>query len=98
MPLPTSSTHEHFSYADYLTWPDDERWEIIHGEAFAMSPAPGRKHQSISMELSRQLSVFLKGKLCKVFAAPFDVRLSDQAAARDNYGNTVVQSDLVVIW
>lgn len=97
MPLPTSNTHEHFTYADYLTWSDDERWEIIHGEAFAMSPAPGLKHQSISMELSRQFSVFLKGKPCKIFAAPFDVRLSDQVAASDNYVDTVVQPDLVVI-
>ena len=33
-----------FTYADYLTWPDDERWEIINGVAYAMTPAPTLKH------------------------------------------------------
>ena len=27
-----------FTYQDYMAWPDQERWEIIHGEAFAMPP------------------------------------------------------------
>ena len=29
-----------FTYADYRDWPDDERWELIDGEAYAMA-APG---------------------------------------------------------
>ena len=29
-----------FTYADYKTWPDEERWEIIDGEAYNMTPAP----------------------------------------------------------
>lgn len=36
-----------FNYADYLNWADDERWEIIEGEAYDMSPAPGTEHQAI---------------------------------------------------
>ena len=39
---------EKFSYKDYLSWPDDEQWELINGEAFAMSPAPTPRHQRIS--------------------------------------------------
>ncbi|MCC8986514.1 MAG: Uma2 family endonuclease, partial [Candidatus Contendobacter sp.] len=35
-----------FTYADVLTWPEDERWELIDGEAYAMS-APGRVHQTV---------------------------------------------------
>ena len=31
---------QRFTYADYLKWPDGERWELIDGEAFAMAPAP----------------------------------------------------------
>lgn len=30
-----------FTYADYLTWSDEERWEIIDGVPYSMSPAPG---------------------------------------------------------
>ncbi|HLC15149.1 MAG TPA: hypothetical protein VJL89_02845 [Thermodesulfovibrionia bacterium] len=37
-----------FTYADYMTWDDSERWEIINGVAYNMSPAPNTKHQSIN--------------------------------------------------
>lgn len=37
-----------FTYADYLTWSQDERWELIDGVAWSMSPAPSRAHQAIA--------------------------------------------------
>ena len=40
-------TKKGFTYADYLTWPDDERWELIDGEAYNMTPAHSFKHQKI---------------------------------------------------
>ena len=41
-----------YSYADYLTWNNpDERWELINGEAYDMSPAPNFNHQAISGEI-----------------------------------------------
>ena len=83
-----------YTYADYLKWEDGERWEIIEGIPYLMSPAPTRDHQGISMELSRQIATFLKGKPCKVFAAPFDVRLFPMD---DDSDDTVVQPDIVVI-
>lgn len=43
-----------FIYRDYLTWPDNERWEIINGIPYAMSPAPIRKHQAMIGELYLQ--------------------------------------------
>jgi len=39
MPL-TKKTDKKITYADYLTWPDDERWELIGGEEYNMTPAP----------------------------------------------------------
>ena len=81
-----------YTYADYLTWNDEVRYELIDGVPHMMSPAPAWEHQSISVELCGQLRDFLKGKPCKVFAAPFDVRLS----AREG-DDTVVQPDLLVI-
>ena len=80
-----------FTYADYLEWDDDTRWELIDGIPYAMS-APTWQHQGVSMELSLQFGNFLKGKPCRIFAAPFDVRLNFDTA-----DDTVVQPDLVVI-
>jgi len=34
-----------YVYKDYLAWPEDERWEIIDGTAYNMSPAPTERHQ-----------------------------------------------------
>lgn len=86
---------KHFSYADYLNWPDDERWEIIEGEAFSMSPAPTPKHQKISAYLSAKLFNYLEDKVCDLYPAPFDVILSDEKM--DELVDTVVQPDLSVI-
>lgn len=97
MPLPQKKTDRNYTYADYLTWDDGQRWELIDGEAYCMSPAPGVRHQKISAELLRQVANHLKGKPCQVFTSPFDVRLSDSSAASDNYVDTVVQPDLLVI-
>ncbi|MEK7700182.1 MAG: hypothetical protein AAB332_07240 [Planctomycetota bacterium] len=33
-----------YSWDDYLTWPDNERWEIIGGVAYNMTPAPSVRH------------------------------------------------------
>jgi len=91
MPLPEK--YQRYSYADYRTWDDGERWELIDGEPYAMSPAPSPAHQRVSNRLSFQLTLFLQGKTCEVFTAPFDVRLN--AAGDDEYD--VFQPDLVII-
>ena len=92
MALPEEKQTCRYTYADYCTWGDDERWELIEGVPYAMSPAPNRRHQEISRELSYQFTAFLKGKPCEVFAAPFDVRLNAEKG-----DNTVVQPDLLVV-
>jgi len=85
-----------YTYADYLRWSDDERWELIDGVAYNMTPAPTRRHQKISGELFLQFGVFLQGKRCDVYHAPFDVRLPAPGETDETTG-TVVQPDLVVI-
>lgn len=97
MALPQLKDNKKFSYADYLTWPDDERWELIDGVPYAMSPGPGTNHQERSGALFNQFYNFLKGKPCKVFHAPFDTRLSEQQGVADNYIDTVVQPDILVV-
>ena len=85
-----------FTYADYCTWSNEERWELMEGVAYNMSPAPSRRHQDISRELLLQIGNFLKGRPCRVYDAPFDVRLP-LAVEEDDAIETVVQPDLVVI-
>ena len=64
-----------FTYQDYLSWPSSERWEIIDGIAYNMTPAPSSNHQRIVRELTTSFTNFLKGKTREIFPAPFDVRL-----------------------
>ncbi|MDD4835021.1 MAG: Uma2 family endonuclease [Lutispora sp.] len=85
-----------YSYGDYLKWHDDERWELIDGVAYNMTPAPSRKHQDISGELFRQISNYLQGKNCKIYTAPFDVRLPQRDEKEEDI-ETVVQPDITVI-
>jgi Uma2 family endonuclease len=85
-----------FSYRDYQTWDQDQRWEIFRGEAYLMTPSPPRRHQEISVELTRQFSNFLLGKACRVYAAPFDIRLGE-STEKDEDILTVVQPDISVI-
>jgi Uma2 family endonuclease len=81
-----------FTYGQYKTWPEEERWELIDGHAWAMSPAPRRRHQKLSGRLFAKMHGFLEGQPCEVYEAPFDVLLPE---ADDEVG-TVVQPDIVV--
>jgi Uma2 family endonuclease len=97
MTLPQTKIDEKYSYADYLCWDDQERWELINGDVWDMSPAPSRLHQEISIRLSSLLYQYFKEKDCSVYAAPFDVRLPEQDKAEDHAVTTVVQPDISVI-
>jgi Uma2 family endonuclease len=85
-----------YSYADYLKWHFEERIELIKGKIFKMSPAPTSLHQEISGKLHLELGIFLKGKSCRLYYAPFDVRLP-RKSNNDSTIYTVVQPDLCVI-
>ena len=84
-----------YSYADYLLWKFKERVELFKGKLFKMS-APSALHQEISMRLAGELYQFFKGKDCKVFHAPFDVRLLKESQDDKNI-YTVVQPDICVV-
>ena len=81
---------ERYTYQDYLTWDDGERWEIINGEAYNMSPSPTRKHQIISGNLFFQIKNFInkKKQKCRVYEAPMDVIFDDL---------NVVQPDIFIV-
>src|SRR5690625_587619 len=85
-----------YSYADYLTWDEGEKVELIDGEIYNMSPAPSRQHQQILVELFKAFSSFLEDAECEVYFAPFDVRLFAENKRNDDINN-VVQPDLTVV-
>ncbi len=87
----------HHTYADYLTWSDGERDELIDGAAYVREPpAPSRFHQELVGELYFQIKLALEGKSCRVYVAPFDVRLPKCGEADDRI-DTVVQPDVLAV-
>jgi Uma2 family endonuclease len=85
-----------FTYRDYRQWDGAERWELIDGEAKAMSPAPSWAHQRLVGELFFQISAFLRDRPCAAAISPIDVRLPNSDEADDDI-ETVVQPDLLVV-
>ena len=91
-----------YTYADLLTWPENERWELIdgvpylngvpYGDASHAVASPNWKHQKISVRLTRRFDEYLEDKVCEIYRAPFDVRLNI-----DEGDDIVVQPDLLVI-
>jgi len=77
-----------FTYTDYQSWPDDERWEIINGQAYAMTPAPSVRHQKNVGRLYVKLENSLSGNPCVPLIAPTDVVLDEV---------NVVQPDILVV-
>ena len=95
---PKLNSNERYSYADYLSWDDGKRWELIDGQIFCMSPSPMRQHQHISKLLGRQIDTYLSDKSCEMYYAPFDVRFVEtEDNVADDYIDTVVQPDIVVV-
>ena len=77
-----------FTYQDYLTTPEDERYELLDGDLM-MVAAPNLKHQRVLLELARRLAQFIDDRgLGELFIAPCDVYLSD---------TDVVQPDLLFV-
>ena len=82
-----------YTYEEYAKWPEQPRYELIDGIPYLMA-SPGRKHQEISSNLMIEIGSKLKGKPCKPYHAPFDVRLFPTPFGG---GDTVVQPDILVI-
>jgi Uma2 family endonuclease len=82
---------KYYTYADYLTFDDDIRCELIDGVIYNMS-SPTNAHFFIVSRLWKKFDTFLDGRRCKAFFAPVDVRLN-----ADKRDDTVVQPDVFVI-
>ena len=81
-----------YTEEDYYSLPEDVRAELIDGQFYYMA-SPSRIHQEILMELSATIRDYIRSKKrdCKVYPAPFAVKLS-----ADN-DKTIVEPDISVI-
>ena len=86
-----------YTYADYLTWKFEEFVELIKGKVLRHRSGPSSRHQQYSTNLIVEAGRFLKGKPCRVYAAPFDVRFTGGGANGDQQIKTVVQPDICVV-
>ena len=86
-----------YTYKDYLTFPGDERIEIIEGELYNMA-SPSFVHQTLSMEISYSLKHYIKSNngTCTVLTAPFDVILKNDNEEVEECSNIVIP-DISVI-
>ena len=75
------------TYDEYVEWED--RWELIDGIAYAMSPAPYPKHQRIVSRVWKEIDNTLKcqSKICEAYLSPVDWKVND---------TTVVQPDVAI--
>jgi len=81
---------QYYTYADYITWPDEPRCELVDGEIHLMA-SPSFKHQTLLLNLGSEFRAHLKGKKCQV-SIDFDVRLGANKA-----DGTVFRPDLLVV-
>lgn len=75
----------------YEALPEEKRAEVFDGIIYDMF-SPSEIHQTISTELTTILNTYIKSKKgsCRVFHAPFDVKLNDNPL-------TIVQPDLMIV-
>ena len=89
--------NKRYTYADYMTWLDDVRRELIEG-FIKLLPAPADIHTHVSVNLSYQLNLCIDSNDCGCHLryAPYDVRFPVDGTD-DSKIYTVVQPDLCVI-
>lgn len=93
MPL---AQENRYTMADLLADPEEQRIELINGYP-TMLASPSRTYQDVVMELSYQLRGYLQGKQCKVYTAPFAVRLFERNGDDPEDVDTLVEPDICVV-
>lgn len=83
---------ENYTEEDYYNTPEGVRCELINGSLVYAQAAPSRIHQEILMELAGTIREYIKAKggTCRVYPAPFAVRLQKDQ-------DTIVEPDISVI-
>jgi Uma2 family endonuclease len=71
---------------------DDKRYELVDGY-ICMMASPTTAHQDICGEIFSAFKEYLRGKECRVFIAPLDVRLLEEDGSCEN----VFQPDVFIV-
>jgi Uma2 family endonuclease len=84
-----------YTEEDYEKLPENIHAELIDGKIYDQA-APSRRHQDILMELAGTIRDYIKAKggKCKVYPAPFFVKLFEDG---ETHGITIVEPDISVI-
>ncbi len=96
MTLPVRKDDRPYTYADILSWSDGQRWELIEGVAYAMTPSPSMSHQTVLLALASLLHMNLGQSTCRVFVAPYDLRLPEHRQDTDGSASAV-QPDIMIV-
>lgn len=86
-----------YTYADYVAWKFDEFVELIRGKPTRPMAGPGTQHQELSQRLEYAIMTFVRRGPCRMFHAPYDVRLTRNTGNGDAQILTVVQPDICVV-
>jgi Uma2 family endonuclease len=86
-----------YTYADYLGWKFQESVELIRGKLMRPMAGPSAWHQELSVRFEYPILTFLRQSQCKMYHAPFDVRLTRDTGNGDAQIRTVVQPDIFVV-
>ncbi|MBO4395605.1 MAG: Uma2 family endonuclease [Eubacterium sp.] len=80
-----------YTVDDYISWPEDERIELIDGVIYDMA-APRNTHQVVTLEIAVQIRTQIRNKNgeCLPMISPVDVQLD-----KDN--RTMVQPDFLIV-
>jgi Uma2 family endonuclease len=81
--------YKRYTVDEFMSWDESIRAELYDGE-LRMMANPTTRHQRVLNRINVQLSLFLRGKPCEVFPAPYGVRLSDRE-------DTVFEPDIIVV-
>lgn len=89
--MPALQQQQFTTLEQYEALPEDIRAEVFDGQIYYMA-SPSQNHQTISTELTTILNTYVRNKQgsCRVFHAPFDVKLNDTPL-------TIVQPDLMIV-
>jgi len=87
-----------YTFADYLTWADDVRRELIDG-FIKMMAGTSMRHGRVSNNIALRLNLRLLDTKCgcKVYSAPIDVLLPKDGETDDDKIYNVVQPDIFVV-
>ncbi|MCP4129449.1 MAG: Uma2 family endonuclease [bacterium] len=84
-----------YTYADYLTWNDNQRWEIIEGKRYALPSGNPTRHQTTVGNIIGLMGSYFKS--WPYFGFFLDVRLGETPKIDESVIN-VVQPDIVGVY